>query len=169
MKESSKKRKDNVCRVREEKQFLLLEERKQGRAGISLAEIKISREMLESLSLSKYWNSGAQRNGNFPMLGFLLIWWNAMTKKQVWEEKIYLSYISTSLSSWKEVRAWTQTEQEAGGKSSCRGYRGGTTYWFAFPGLLCLIFYRLSTTSPGMTPPTIDWAVYSQLLIEKIP
>ena len=36
----------------------------------------------------------------------------------------------------------------------------GAAYWLASPGLLSLLFLiELRTTSPGMTPPTMGWAL----------
>jgi hypothetical protein len=40
-----------------------------------------------------------------------------MTKKQVGQERVYSAYISTSLSSSKEVKTGIHTGQELGGRS----------------------------------------------------
>ena len=86
-----------------------------------------------------------------------------MTKKQVWEERVYSAYTSTLLFITK-------------GSQDRNSHRAGTwrqewmlrpwkdvTYWIASPGLLSLLFYRTQdhqprdgTTHNGLDPPTLD-------------
>jgi hypothetical protein len=58
-----------------------------------------------------------------PVLGFLLLWWNTMTKKQVGEERVYLANISKLCSlPLKQARTGTHTGQDSRDKSWCRGH-----------------------------------------------
>jgi hypothetical protein len=41
-------------------------------------------------------------------------------------------------------------------------------YWLAPHGLLILLSTKPRTTSPGVVPPTMDWALPHQSLIKKI-
>jgi hypothetical protein len=72
-------------------------------------------------------------------------------------------------SSAKEVRIGTKPGQKPGGRSwyKARPWRGAA-YCFASPGLFGLLFIKPSTTSPGMAPPTMGWALSFQSLIKKI-
>ena len=45
----------------------------------------------------------------------------------------------------------------------------GTAYWLAPHDLFILLSIESRTTSPGMAPPTMDWALPHQSLIKKTP
>jgi hypothetical protein len=79
-----------------------------------------------------------------------------MTKKQVWEERVYSAYISTLLLSPKEVRTGTQAGQEAGADAEAIE---GCYLLACFPWLAQLTFLwnqdyqpRDGTTHKGTSP-----------------
>jgi len=61
-------------------------------------------------------------------------------------------------SSPKEVRSGTQAGQEAGADAEAME---GCYYWFASPEMLFSACFLIEpkTTSPGMIPPTMGWAL----------
>jgi hypothetical protein len=84
-----------------------------------------------------------------------------MTKNQVAEDRVYSAYTSTMLFITK-------------GSQDRNSYRAGT--WrqelMQRPWRVCLLACFLiepRTTSPGMAPPTMGWALLPGLLIEKMP
>ena len=87
-----------------------------------------------------------------------------MTKSQLGREE--LIWLTLSM---KEASTGTQRRQEPGGRSWCRSHGG-----LLLPGLLsmacsaCLLI-EPRTTSPGMAPPTMGWALPHWSLIEEIP
>ena len=87
-----------------------------------------------------------------------------MTKKQVGEERVYLAYTNSCNSSLKEVRTGTQTGQE-----SADGSHGGVLL-IGFLSMACSACFLTEprTTSPGMAPQTIGWALPTQSLIKKM-
>jgi hypothetical protein len=77
---------------------------------------------------------------------------NTMTKKQVWEERVYSAYTSILLFITKESQDWNSSRSES--RSWCRSHGG-----VFFTGLLLLAYSACSliepkTTSPEMIPPT---------------
>jgi hypothetical protein len=85
-------------------------------------------------------------------------------QKQAGEEGA--STLPDHCKSLKEVRTWSQTEQEPGGRSWCSGH-GGV--------LLLSVVYSVCflteprTTRPGMAPPTMEWVLSYQSLVKKTP
>jgi hypothetical protein len=63
----------------------------------------------------------------------------------------------------KEVRAGTQQ-----GRSWCRGHAGGAAYWRDSHSLIHCSLMEPRTISPGMAPPTVDWALPNQSVIKKM-
>ena len=67
-----------------------------------------------------------------------------MTKKQVWEERVYSAYTSILLFITKEIRTGTQAGQEAG--ADAEAMEGCSLLaclpWLASPSLLSLLSYR---------------------------
>jgi hypothetical protein len=70
-----------------------------------------------------------------------------MTKKQVWEERVYSAYTFILLFISKEVRNGTQTGQKAG--ADAEGMEGCSLLTFSACSLI-----EHKTTSPEMVPPT---------------
>jgi hypothetical protein len=91
--------------------------------------------------------------GQVSQLGFLLLWWNTVTKLRM---KGFIGLkLPTHNSSLKEVRTETQAGKEPGGRSWCRDHGR-----VLFTGLLSLLSYRTqdqqprySTTHNGLDPP----------------
>ena len=75
-----------------------------------------------------------------------------MTKKQVGEERVYSAYTSILLFITKEIRTGTQVGQEAG--ADAEAMKG--CYLLACS---ACFFVEPRTTSPGMAPPTVGWAL----------
>jgi hypothetical protein len=72
-------------------------------------------------------------------------------------------------SSPKEVRTRTYTGQEPGGRSWCKGQEDWCLL-ACFPCLAQIVFLiEPKTTSSGMAPPTMGWALPPWSLIEKLP
>jgi hypothetical protein len=69
----------------------------------------------------------------------------------------------------KEVRTGTHTGQELGGRSWCRGH--GRVLLTGLLPLACSACFLIEprTTSPGLAPPTMGWALPSWSLIKKTP
>ena len=69
-------------------------------------------------------------------------------------------------SSQKEVRTGTQAGQEPGGRSWCRGHRGGLLTGFLPMKVLSLLSYRTQDHQPGeeVVQPTVGWALPHQSL-----
>ena len=91
-----------------------------------------------------------------------------MTKEQVVEESVYLAYISILLfiievsqdGNSNRAGTWRQELMQ-------KPWRGAA-YWLAPHGLFSLLSYRTRTTSPGVAPPTMGWALPCQSLIKKM-
>ena len=68
----------------------------------------------------------------------------------------------------KEVRAGTQTGQECEGRSWCRGHGGVLPTDLLL--MVCSVCFLTEprTTSPGMVPPTVGWALIQQPLINAL-
>ena len=83
-------------------------------------------------------------------------------------EKIHLSLqLSGHTPSLREVGAGTLCRNlEAGADTEAME---GAAYWLVPHGLLSLLSYRTQDHSPGMTPPTMNWALPHQSLIKKMP
>ena len=75
-------------------------------------------------------------------------WSNIMTKKQVWEEKVYLAYIFTLLFITKGSQDWNSSR--SGSRSWCRGHGG-----MFFTGLLPLACSACSLIEPRL--PAQRW------------
>ena len=80
-----------------------------------------------------------------------------MTKKQVGEERVYSAYTKL-LFITTEVKTGTQAGQEAG--ADAEAMEG----WMSLTGLLplaCSVCFLIEprSTSPGMAPPTMGWAL----------
>jgi hypothetical protein len=92
---------------------------------------------------------------------------NIMTKKQIWEERVYSAYTSTLLFITKGRQDWNS--------SRAGTWRQELMQWpwkVLFTGLLPLacsacFLIEPKTTSPGMAPHTMSWALPSWSLIEK--
>jgi hypothetical protein len=86
---------------------------------------------------------------------------NIMTKKQVMEERVYSAYTSTLLfiTKGRIIRTGAHPGQELGGISGYRSH-GGMLHSGLLP-LACSICFHIEpkTTSPGMTPLKMDWAL----------
>jgi hypothetical protein len=72
-----------------------------------------------------------------------------MTKKQVGEERVYLSYTSILLFITKEVRTGTQAGQEAGADAEAME---GCSLLACLPVLLSLLSYRTQDYQPRDGP-----------------
>jgi hypothetical protein len=88
-----------------------------------------------SIGLSTVWEDVGGRPSYLIALGFLLVQRNTMTKKQVGEERVYLTYTSMSLFTG------TQIGQESGAGD-------GDTYWLVPRALLSLPSYRTQAYQP---------------------
>lgn len=93
-------------------------------------------------------------------LGFLLLWWNTITKA-AWGQKG-----SFGLNFYILVHSMgTQAGLESGSRQWCRGLGG-----VLLVGLLLMacsagfFFVDLRTTRPGMVPPTMEWVISHQSL-----
>jgi hypothetical protein len=97
-----------------------------------------------------------------------LLWCQGMTKSNlVGRGLIWLTHPHCTLS-LKEVRTRTQTGQEPGGGSWCRGHggaRGAAASWLAHDSSASCSLTEPRTTSPGMAPATCP----HQSLIKKMP
>ena len=90
-----------------------------------------------------------------------------MTKKQVGEERVYSAYTSTLLFITKGSQDWNS--HRSGSRSWCRGHgRMLLTGLFPQPCSACFLI-EPKTTSPGMAPPTMGWALPIWSLVEKMP
>jgi hypothetical protein len=71
-------------------------------------------------------------------------------------------------SSSKEVRSGTQNSRnlEAGADAEAMT---GAAYWVAPHDWLSQLSYRTRTSSPGMAPPTMGWALSHHHLLRKCP
>ena len=101
---------------------------------------------------------------------FLLLQWNTMAKKQVGTKGFIWLTLPRCCSQLKEVRTGTQTGQNLGGRSWCRGHGG----LLLFTGLLhtaCLAHLLIEprTTSLGLEYPTMGWVLPHLWLNEKMP
>ena len=78
-----------------------------------------------------------------------------------------LHILSHSLLGEAQVR--TQIEQEPAGRSWCRGH--GRVLLTGLIPMACSACFLIEprTTSPGMTPPTMGWALSHWSLIKKMP
>jgi hypothetical protein len=77
---------------------------------------------------------------------------------------IWLTYHSPS----RETKAGTKTGQDPGGRSMIQRPWTSAAYWLPPPDLLSLLFTELRTTSSGMAPLTMDWALPHQSIIKKM-
>ena len=84
-------------------------------------------------------------------------------QKQVEKGRVCSAHTSTALFIIKESHEETKAGQGPGGRSWCRGHGGCCS-------LACSVSFLTEprTTSPGMAPPTMDWAPH-QMLIKKTP
>jgi hypothetical protein len=102
-----------------------------------------------------------RRRGGKDVL-FLWLWWNIVTKNKS-ERKGFIHLTHPQCSpSLKEVRTGTQTGQEPRGRTGAEDYEGAS-----LTELLSLLSYR-TKDHPGMTPPTMYWALPLQSLIKRI-
>jgi hypothetical protein len=101
--------------------------------------------------------------------GFLLLWWNAMTQKQVGEKRVHLAYTSISQS----IIEGNQDRNSHGAgtwkqKPIQRPWRRMLTGLLPIAWSACFLI-EPRTTSPGMAPPTMGWALPHQSVIKKMP
>jgi len=92
---------------------------------------------------------------------------NIMTKKQVGEERVYSAYTSMLLFITKGSQDWNSSRSAS--RSWCRGHGG-----MLLTGLLLLtcsacFLIEPKTTSPGMAPLIMGWALPPWSLVEKMP
>lgn len=103
-------------------------------------------------------------------LGLLLLWWNTMTKSNVGRrERVYLDYTSTSLF----IIEGSQ-DRESNRAGAQRQELMQSPWKVLLAGLLPKTFsacflIESRTTSQGMAPPTMSWALTHQSLIKKMP
>ena len=104
----------------------------------------------------------------YDVLGFLVLWRNTMTKKQVGEERVYLTYTCTSL--FIIQRSQDRNSNRAGTwrQASMQRLWKGTSYCLVPHGFLSCFLIEATTTSPGMAPPRVDWGLLHWLLIKKV-
>jgi len=98
-----------------------------------------------------------------------LLWWNTVVKSKLGRKGFIWFILQCCNSSLKEVRTGTQAGQEPGDRSRCRGHGGVLlTGWL----LMAWSGFTLTeprTTSPGVAPPTMGWALPQQSLMKKMP
>jgi hypothetical protein len=92
---------------------------------------------------------------------------NIKTKKQVGEERVYSAYTSTLVFIIKGSQDWNSSR--SGSRRWCRGY-GGMLLTGLLP-LACSACFLVEpkTTSPGIAPPIMAWALPPWSLIEEMP
>jgi hypothetical protein len=105
---------------------------------------------------------------NLSSLGFLLLWWNTMTKKHIREESICSAYTSSST-----VHRWSQnrnTSREGTRRQELMTQEAtDAAYWLALMACSACFLIEPRTTSLGMAPPTVGCALPQWSLIEKMP
>ena len=69
----------------------------------------------------------------------------------------------------RKSRTGTQTGQEPRGRSWCRSREGVLLTGLLLMACSACFLTEPRTTCPGMTPPTMDWALLHQSLIQKMP
>lgn len=79
------------------------------------------------------------------------------------EEKVYLAYIFHTI-----VRHWRKSGQELEEAELVQRPWRGDAYWIALYGYLGLLVGP-RTTSPGMDPPSVNWALLHQWLMNRMP
>jgi hypothetical protein len=129
--------------------------------GRRTAVCHIPLALLSHLVPALDWRSGRYA-GSLSNVGLLLLCWNTMAQKQLWEERfvrVLFPYHSPSL---EEVKARAQAGQEPGGRSWCRSY-GGMLLTGLLP-MVCSACFLIEprATSPGKAPLT------HQTLIKKM-
>jgi hypothetical protein len=82
-----------------------------------------------------------------------------MTKKQVGEEKVYSTNISTLLFITKGSQDRNSHGAETWRQKLIQRPWRDAAYWIASLGLLSLLLTEPRTTSPRMAPPTVGWVL----------
>jgi hypothetical protein len=100
-------------------------------------------------------------------LEFLLLWWNTTTKSKFRMKGFICLTFPYCCSLVKELGAGTQAGQGPGGRSWCGGH--GRVLLTVLLLMACSAYFHIDprTTSPGMAPPTMHWALPHQSLIKK--
>lgn len=113
---------------------------------------------LEAVSeLSRKSSSGMK----IDVLGFLLLRWNTMAKKQVWEERVCSAYTSRSEPIIGGSQGRNSSRAGSWRQEQMQRLERGAVCWLTCLGLFILLLIELRTTCPVMAHP--PWAGTSSI------